>query len=414
MTTPKSPASPPPRGFARTLRRLLPRLGLSLLVLILIDQSLLHLLLRDDRLFSCPVAPFDPPVFCDSQRESLSRIRSLLAGGAMPRRMFRFDAELGWSNPPEWGRGELRHDWAGCRIGVGPLDREKAPGVRRILTIGCSMTHGEEVAAREAWPSRLDERCEDVEVGNLGVAGYGLDQALLRYRRDGLLLDADEVWLGLLPRAALRVTTLYRPLDSHWSMDVSFKPRFVLGEKEEAVLVENPAQSLEDVVRLLSSQEEWLAALGRNDPWLNRARWAYAPRGSCWAHHSFTGRVVLSLHEGLGRDLLDHYADRDGETYRLLRSIVRTADAEVRAQGARFRLVILPGQPDLEQRDTAGRGYWEELSEELERGGVEVFDLSEALETSGVPRGDLYMPNGHYSPEGSAVVARALAGLLER
>ena len=393
------------------LRKILPRIGLSLLVLVLADQLALYVLLQDDVLFGRPVAPFDPPLFSPSQHESFGRIQSHLSSGNPPATAFRFDAELGWCSPRDGGHGEFRYDWAGCRVADEPLAREKAPGVRRIVTLGCSMTHGEEVGARETWSALLDEMRDDVEVANLGVAAYGLDQALMRYRRDGRSLEADEVWLALLPGAALRVTTLYRPLLRHWSLDIGFKPRFSLGEGDGLVLIDNPARSLEHIAAMLTSQEEFLASIGRGDSWVERARTAYASRGSCAAHYSFTGRILLSLREAGDRDIEQHFARRGDETYRLLRAIVRAGEAEARGQGARFRFLILPGLSELEQRAAAGRGYWEELCRELAAGGTEVCDLSSALDAG--PRHELFAPHGHYSPKGNRVVAEALEGMLD-
>lgn len=130
-------------------------------------------------------------------------------------------------------------------------------------------------------------------------------------------------------------------------------------------------------------------------------------------HHSFVGRVGLTLHERSGRDLPTHFEREGGETYRLLRAIVRATEAEVREAGARFRLVILPAETDLEWREEAGRGYWEGLCEELAEGGIEVVDLSAALEACGVAREELFMPHGHYSPRGNEVVAEALGGVVD-
>ena len=63
------------------IRKLLPRIALSLLVLVVADQLALRLLLRGGTLFSYPVAPYDPPIFCESQERSLEAIRAALETG---------------------------------------------------------------------------------------------------------------------------------------------------------------------------------------------------------------------------------------------------------------------------------------------------------------------------------------------
>lgn len=392
-------------------RRLGARLLVATGVLLVVDQVLLHALLDDDLFLGNQVAPFDPPILSPAQEEKLQLIESSLATGVPAPKTLRFDPDLGWCNPRSGGFGEFRYDHAGARLGpTGPLPDEKLPGVRRVVAVGCSMTHGEEVAADEAWCARVDAALDDVEVANLGVAAYGLDQALLRLRRDGAPLAPDVVWLGLLPGAALRVTTLYRPLLRHWSRDVAIKPRFLLAEDGRLQLVENPARTLADVPRLLRDQRHFLAAFGAHDHWIRRARAAYLPRGSHWTHHSFVARIALSLHEAGGREIVPRYQDPEDEVYRLLLALILATRDEARALGAEFELLILPGEEDLALVEPDGRAYWDAFAADVAGRGVSVFDLTETLRAA--PREGLFAPLGHYGPAGSARVAEALSARL--
>lgn len=384
---------------------------LALLVGLALDQLLARTALRDGMFLGVPIAPFDPPLFSPSQFRAFERIQEQLAGQKPV--SGKFDPELGWCNRPDSGFDEYRYDWAGARIGAEPLARTKAAGVRRIVAVGCSMTHGEEVAARESWCAQVDAALPEVEVANLGVAAYGIDQALLRLRRDGFALEPDEVWLGILPQAALRTTTFFRPILDHWSLDVAFKPRFLLGDSGELVLAPSPAQSLADVARLLTDQETLLATLAGRDPWVARAPVAYAPRGTDWRHHSFVARLWLTLDEKRGRRLADAFDDGH-EFGRLFSAIVRTAQQECAERGARFLVLVLPGQDDLDRREETGRGYWEPWCDARRAQGVEVVDLSAALVAFPGARSELFAPNGHYTAVGSARVAEALVAELRR
>lgn len=388
------------------LGRVALRSALVLALLGVADWGLQRLVLDDDLFLGRRVAPFDPPLFSGSQLAALEQLRRDAA--SPPKRPTKFDAELGWCNPPDSGFGEFRYDWAGARIGAAPLERIKPLGTRRVVAVGCSMTHGEEVGAKDSWCARLDERLPRLEVANLGVAAYGIDQALLRLRRDGWRLEPDEVWLGILPQAALRVTTLFRPLLDHWSLDVAFKPRLRLGPAGELELVPNPARSLPDAVRLLGDQRALLEALGGADPWVSRAPLAYAPRGSSWAHGSFMARLVLTAHERAGRDV-EACFDGKGSFGELYESIVRTMQRECSERGVVLRVLVLPGKTDLEQRRSAGRGYWEGWAERIRSGGLAVVDLAPVLNRSDVDLARLFAPGGHYTPVASELVASALA-----
>ena len=370
-----------------------------------LDQACRLTLLADDRFLGRPVAPFDPPLFSPSQWAKYERIVSGDLSGTQ-----KFDPELGWCNKPESGFGEYRYDWAGCRISERPLAKDTPSGVRRVLAIGCSMTHGEEVAASETWCAQVDKELATIEVANLGVAAYGIDQALMRLIRDGPALKGDEVWLGLLPSAALRVTTLYRPLVDHWSLDIAFKPRFVLEKNSRLRRLQCPVLRIEDISHLLSDQRAFLDALQDEDFWIQRVPQAYAPRGSRWTHFSFGSRLLLTLFEARGRVPLESFENAASETYALLAAIVLGCAEEARQQECTFRLLVLPGREDLDAWQMHGCAPWQGWLDTLQRKGISVLDVSEALILeAGKP---IFAPQGHYSPEGSRVVANAIVKQL--
>ena len=249
-----------------------------------------------------------------------------------------------------------------------------------------------------------------MEVANLGVGAFGLDQAFLRWRRVARELEADEVWLGLLPAAALRNLSMYWPAMEHWGSTVSTKPRFVLDDDGRLELLANPAASEADLVRLLRNQEEFVRRVGRGDVWLQRVPAAYAPFGSHWSHRLATGRLLLTVLDRRGRDPARWLRDEESVAFRLIRAIVLRMAEEVAAQNAtRFRLLILPAREDLRDREAEPRAYWEGLVDGLRRAGVTVLDLSDALVAVGATRDDrFWSEGGHYSPRANREVASAL------
>lgn len=386
------------------LRRISVRVGIFLAGLVVADQVALLTLLSDDRFLGRRVMPFDPPIFYSDQEESLGRIDvAVKRGGSLD-----FDALLGWCPRPGTRSGQATYDWAGCRIGTRPLAREKDQAVRRILAIGGSVTHGDEVEGFETWCALIDEAREDLEVANLGNSAYGIDQAVLRLRRDGPALEGDEVWLGFLPAAALRVTSLYRPALRHWSHTLAFKPRFRLDRNGNLELVANPARDLAHIAAMMRSQELFLEAIGDGDPWITRARHAYLPRGSHWTHRSFLTRVATTWWEHTGREYVSPLEDPESELYRLLGAIVLATAEEAAHQGAEFRLLILPGRDELAHLARHGRGFWETWAESIASQGVEVVDLVPAALGAGVLERDLFLAHGHLSPEGNRILADVL------
>ncbi|MHC4893492.1 MAG: SGNH/GDSL hydrolase family protein [Planctomycetota bacterium] len=390
--------------------KLLLALSVTVVLLGVVDQVLQHVVLSEGTFAGRPLAPFDPPLFHQPQWDELERVRGLVDGTIPDDRGIGFDRDLGWIGRAGRGNPPYTYDWAGARQDGSDTTRDvDGSDLSRVLAIGCSFTHGDGVEGAEAWPAVVERSLSGHEVVNLGVGAYGLDQALLRLRRDGPELAPDKVWMGFFPAACLRVTTHFRPLARHWSTALAFKPRFSLAPGGELELHANPVQSLADIPRLLSDQQLFLERLGPGDHWLSRAPWAYAPRGSNLLHHSGLGRLALTFHENLGREHAEHLVPEEAPTRRLLEAIVLATAAEAEALGAQFELLVLPGPTDLAWVDAHGAGYWQGLCDDLARAGVRVHDMTETLRTARDDGASLFLADGHYNAEGNRLVGESFA-----
>ncbi len=388
-------------------RKLLIALGVTVSMGLLADQVLLHVLIDDGKLFGGRVAPYDPPLFSAGQEAALARLKVSLETGKTLDSLF--DPELGWCSPQSKERHGATFDRRGARVGPAPVPDERTPGVQRVVALGCSFTLGHEVGDAEAWPYLLDKDNAALELINLGVNAYGIDQALLRYRRDGEATRADEVWLGWLPPASLRLGSMYRQALRHWSGPLAFKPRFRM-RGDELELIPNPAGSPADLYRLLTTQEDFLDAVGEDDLWIKRTRASWAPLGSSWLHSFGLGRAWLTFTGKSERDPIPWLADDDSEIRQLVGPIVAALEEQVERHGARLRVLVLPDNDMLRYRQDHGRGYWEGLADEMRASGVEVIDLVEAcLEAGMLDDPESWMPGSHYSPKGNAIIAEALA-----
>jgi hypothetical protein len=385
--------------------------ALLALALLGLDQGLQYGALADGRFGGRRVAPYDPPLFHWPQYEELERARGLLDGTLPDDRPLGFDAELGWAPRPGRAQGDYGYDWCGARDDGAATLAVRDPSRRRIALYGCSFTHGDGVAGDQTWAAQLEALRPDLELLNFGVGAYGLDQALLRQRGHAQQVEPQEVWLGLLPAACLRVTTHFRPIVRHWSTALAFKPRFVLGAAGELVLRPNPAQSLADVVALCSDQRLFLERVAPGDRWIGRARAAYAPRGTHPLHFSGLARLALTAHENLGRAHDAHLGVASAEAHRLLRAIVLASRDAAQARGAGFRFLVLPGPTDLAELERDSPRYWQLLVDELRAAGVECFDATEALLDLRRSGSELFLADGHYTPAGNGAVGEALAAL---
>lgn len=395
----------------RSKRRLV-AFAVALGLVLALDQMARVTLLSGGEFRGRRVAPYDPPLFHDAQREALARARGLLDGSVPDDLPVAFSRELGWVTRPGYSVGPYGYDWTGSRDDGAPTLRRKDPARTRVAAYGCSFTHGDGVGRNDAWPAALEALAPTLEVLNFGVGGYGLDQALLRERATAATVDPDEIWLGLLPAACLRVTTRFRPIVRHWSSALAFKPRFVLDAEGALVPLPNPAHDLADVVRLCEDQRFFLERTAPHDRWIARARSAWAPAGSHPVHASALARIAVTVWENLGRAHERHLGPRDAEAHRLLDAIVRACADDAAARGARFRFLILPGVTDLAYVDVHGEGYWSTLTADLAADGVEVLDLTAALLAARAEGLELFLGDGHYTVAGNLVVATAVSEAL--
>ncbi|HXM70019.1 MAG TPA: SGNH/GDSL hydrolase family protein, partial [Thermoanaerobaculia bacterium] len=120
-------------------------------------------------------------------------LADLLAGRPS---LIQHDAVLGWSLRPGFRSSLCTIDADGLR-----RDRERPPPVApavRVAIFGDSFTFGGDVADRYAYPEAMARRDARIAIANYGVPGYGLDQAFLRYQRDGRANHPQVVVIGFM------------------------------------------------------------------------------------------------------------------------------------------------------------------------------------------------------------------------
>ena len=386
----------------RSRRRLL-AWALGLGVLCALDALVCATWMRGGQFRGRPLPPFGA-VTHPGQRVWLAQ-QEPASGERDDRGPGRFDAELGWSNIESYASpdGSVTVDSIGAR---GPREYPPAPaaGTLRVLCFGDSFTWCDVVSDDDAWPRRVEGLLEHTEVINFGVSGYGTDQALLRFRREGRGLGARVVLIGIMLDNIGRNVNRYRP---HWyprSAACVAKPRFVLraGELE---LVPVPFASRAELVRAvedgsvverLREHEHW------RDPALGPLR------------HSALGRLAAGYFAYRRRSVSRLWTDPAGEPYRVTRKIAEVFHDEARAARADLCAVLLfPREDDLAQLLASGSRPWQGFIDDLGAAGIEVIDLSVALAAAASqPDPPGLFVGGHLDGLGNLIVARQVADWL--
>lgn len=321
------------------------------------------------------------------------------AGGPL----VRIDPELGWSLRP--GVAGLRSDepwqadvWTNAR-GFRDVDHgRKSAGVTRVAVLGDSFVFGSGVRQDETLTHQLAARLgPSFEVVNLGVPGYGTDQALLTLRRWGPRLAPDVVlagffWNDVMENASSKI----------YEME---KPRFLLSNG--ALTLVPPG-----------------AASGR--PWLARLDAILGSRSHLWS----LVRRALGKPGGvepeerpvmLDLSLRSAPPSRNAEfdlTWALLDAIAR----EARALGAAPLVFTIPPRylADDAVKKKVQRVYglgpealdpdgFFRVKEACQRHDLPVVDLLPAFDGATRAGERLFLPTGiHWSAAGHALAARSL------
>lgn len=135
---------------------------------------------------------------------------------------------LGWFHQKSKKAVLLKDGWSvGINInssgmrGLMDYSINKPVDMTRVMVLGDSFVFGFGVKDEETFSACLEQSDSNLEVLNLGVAGYGLDQILLLYREMGRKYKPDLVIIGIFPEQFWRSTRSFT--DSGYA-----KPYFTL------------------------------------------------------------------------------------------------------------------------------------------------------------------------------------------
>jgi len=150
-----------------------------------------------------------------------------------------YDSELGWDRKPNTSHEEIGKygktfwsiDEKGCRKNSF-VETNKI----KISCYGDSFTFGRQVNDDETWEYYLSELTNS-NVLNFGVGNYGVDQALLKLKREFSKNPTELVILGVVPDTIQRILSVWKHYYEYGNT-FGFKPRYKIS-KNELVVVKN-------------------------------------------------------------------------------------------------------------------------------------------------------------------------------
>ena len=316
-----------------------------------------------------------------------------------------YDSETGWVYRPN----SLRHDGRFSVNGSGlrskrEISRTPLPDTLRIALFGDSFTADDDVSDAFTWAHLLEVELNRVgiraETLNFGVGGYGMDQAYLRWRKDGPDFQPDIVVFGFQPENLDRNVNVFRHLYIHGYGIPLAKPRFVLRDGKLALL-NSPVMPPQ---QLLATFDAFAShPLAQYEAY-------YPSRDS--ATRWWTGSRLLAFIHTLARAKASLDAAEYGpgsERGELGKAIVDAFAADVADQGADFIIAHLPLQQHLEHLRDGGESSFAWL-----QGYFAAAYTYVPLEENLLPFADrkFHGTTGHYLEAVTATVAAVMADAI--
>ncbi len=328
----------------------------------------------------------------------------------------RYDPDLGWVPSPN-GRsldGLYEYNSSGIRSDVADYSTVPKEGVLRIALFGDSFTEGAEVPFASSWghylEKYLNEAGVDAEVLNFGVSAYGMDQAFLRWKKDGRRFSPDLVIFGFQAENAKRNLNLFRPFYNGRTGVIFTKPRFVFNS-DQLKLINVPTVPPEELRDVIGNFGTWQWA--DDEYYYDRSDNA----DRIWRKSKLFSLIENRL-EGFGESLSDERAEKsfyrlDNSGGRLALAIIDKFNADVEANDAQFIIVHFPKRKQVVSMTNGGEPEYSELLEELFESYVVIDpadELVEELKASSLE--SLFMEGGHPSDKANQMIAREITDYL--
>ena len=281
-----------------------------------------------------------------------------------------YDPDLGWDMHIATGR---------VRMGGAP-----DPGAsRRIVAVGDSFTYGAEVGDNQTFSRYLEGDVCSAKVLNMGVGGYGIDQAVLKYVRYGTPYRPDVILFGIHPPNYERASV---PFFS------ASKPVFRRSTDGPMRLANHP-------VPPPASEAERI----RRETMGGVYTWALARAGFLYVGGRIAGNAGFFE-----------------ETDRIVEHVLSLLMKEAEATGARVLIVHIPlGQAFLKE-PRWHRAMSDRLLAIYRKLGLRYLDLGETWRGRMAPEDvvrNFYVPRagnaGHLSEAGNRATAAAIADVLK-
>lgn len=311
-----------------------------------------------------------------------------------------YDPELGWSRKPftsgfeegRYGTTMFRINEKGARFNpnYGSLQS-------KIFIYGDSFAMSRQVNDDETIAHYLSKLTQ-TNVLNFGVGNYGLDQSLLKMRRERFINKTEIVIQAFVPEQILRVMSYWKHY-LEYGNHFGFKPRFEF-EDDRLKLISNIMDSKEKFNHL----NELLPEIKKHDYWYeNKFKKDFGVK------YDFDQRMQSNL------DLrIKSYQDE--ECLKTLIGVVELFKEDAVKEGFKPVVAILPYKNDVLFTKDSSNHYYNNFIEVCKNKlmTIDLMPFLLNLDDIGFYFSDDTRYGGHYSRHGNKVVAEIIFNQLKK
>lgn len=289
------------------------------------------------------------------------------------------------------------------------IRRNKNIGVNknktRITSYGDSFVHCDDVTNDNTWQSFIEQKEKDFEVLNLGVGGYGTDQAFLKYKLTQENLDADMVLIGYMTENCNRNVNTYRPFYVRNTADLNFsKPRFIY-EKDQLKLIPNYFASLNQMAVLTKKPKVHFNLLGADDYFFNKSY-----KSSFFDFLPSVRLINISMDKIYNDFVLEKQYSDNSEMFIITKNIIEQFHSEVVLNNSIPLIILFPNKWDVLELMRGNKLRYLGLLKFFEENNLQYIDLISIFKnielTHEIIYKDLFIP--HYSPFVNSLVANEI------
>jgi hypothetical protein len=341
---------------------------------------------------ACRLTILNKTLYLKPFRSPVNAVNGMLEKYRSGRSYLMYDSTLGWvQRPGSTSENGLYHaNRDGVRAGSSEEGMPARSNRLRVVLLGDSYTHGDEVPFEQTWGAYLEKKLTEAgipaEIVNLGAPGYGMDQAYLRWKTSGAAFHPDLVIFGFQPENV---------------------KRFVLdGRHLEAINI--PTVSPDELFDLYAHIERW-----------ENRRYEYYYQTADYEEHiwlkSKLVAVVMALIGQWSAERKDpaFYAI-ENEPSQLALAILNELRSDVERQGAAFLVAAFIPKWNFQYVSAARPLPYQDLLEAVKQ-RHDTVEIAQQLYAQ-VKEGDLneLFAGEHYSAKANEIVAGVIAEAIKQ